>query len=213
MDEKLDIVSLNRQAWDRVAEKYEKSPHGNISPLFDYFCNNFSKSDFILDIGSGTGLLYAKLFVEKGFKVLGIDISTQMIRLAKKNVPQVEFIELSMTNLDYQDKFEGVFSSFSMLHLNPPLFKDVARRIIRSLKKGGIFSLSLNEPWEEGADVDGEAIVEIMDEKMYSRGYSKDEILEIFTPLGMKLLKFHREIQASEIFGIEHTTHYVFKLE
>ena len=46
---------------------------------------------------------------------------------------------------------------------------------------------------------------------MYSRAYTKEEILETFTPLGMKLLKFNREIQVSKMFGIDHTTLYVFK--
>lgn len=37
-----------------------------------------------------------------------------------------------------------------------------------------MFYLALNKPWEEGADVDGEAVVEIIGEKMYLRVYTKE---------------------------------------
>ncbi|MFX0041593.1 MAG: class I SAM-dependent methyltransferase [Candidatus Hodarchaeota archaeon] len=211
MNKKVDIISLNKQAWIRVANKYDKRDYGNINPLFYYFCENLPKGAYILDLGSGTGKPYAKLLVERGFKVLGIDISPRMVKLAQKYVPQAEFVELSMTDIEYKALFDGVFSSYTMLLLDPPLFNDVAKKIVRSLKKEGLFYLSLNEPQEEGEDVDQDVFVEIMGEKMYSRAYSKKEVLKVFSKISMELLKFHRETLMSKEFGIEHSTVYVFK--
>ena len=214
MNKKVDIISLNKQAWIRVADKYDKAnyqPIENINPLFYYFYENLPKGAYILDLGSGTGKPYAKLLVERGFQVLGIDISPRMIELARKYVPQAEFVELSMTDIEYKNMFDGVFSSYTMLLLDPPLFEDVAKRIVRSLKKGGLFYLSLNETGEEGVDVDEEVFVEIMGEKIYSRAYSKEEVLKMFSNMGMELLKFYRETLTSKEFGIEHSTVYVFK--
>ncbi len=134
-----------------------------------------------------------------------------MIDLARKYVHQAEFVELSMTDIEYKDLFDGVFSSYTMLLLDPPLFEDVAIRIVCSLKKGGLFYLSLNETGEEGVDVDEEVFVEIMGEKMYSRAYSKKEVLKMFLNMGIELLKFYRETLTSKEFGIEHSTVYVFK--
>lgn len=211
MDEKLNIISLNKKAWNNVAEKYAKANYTTLNPLINFFCNNLPKKGLILDLGSGTGLPFAKLFIEKGFNVLGVDISSQMIKIAQKNVPLANFKELSMTDLDYNKKFNGVFSSYSMLLLSPQLFKDVANRIVKSLKNNGLLYLSLNEPRVEGEDVDKEVIVDIMGEKMYSRAYREEEILTIFSPLGMKPLKIHHEIHTSKEFGIEHMIAFVFK--
>jgi SAM-dependent methyltransferase len=211
MDEKLNIISLNKKAWNNAAEKYNDANYGSLNPLVEFFCNNLPKKGFILDLGSGTGLPFAKLFVEKGFNVLGVDISSQMVKIAKKNVPLANFKELSMTDLDYDKKFDGIFSSYSMLLLSPQLFKDVANRIVKLLKNNGLLYLSLNEPQFEGEDVDKEVIVEIMGVKMYSRAYREEEILTIFSPLGMKPLKIHHEIQTSKEFGIEHMIAFVFK--
>jgi SAM-dependent methyltransferase len=211
MDEKLNIISLNKKVWNNVAEKYALAKYTSSNPLIEFFSNNLPKNGFILDLGSGTGLPFAKLFVEKGFNVLGVDISSQMIKIAQKNVPLANFKELSMTDLDYDKKFDGVFSSYSMLLLNPQLFKDVANRIVKSLKDNGLLYLSLNEPRVEGEDVDKEVIVELMGEKMYSRAYREEEILTVFSPLGMKLLKIHHKIQTSKEFGIEHLIAFVLK--
>ncbi len=211
MDEKLKIISLNKKAWNNVAEKYNDANYGSLNPLVEYFCDELPKNGSILDLGSGTGLPFAKLFIEKGFNVLGVDISSQMIKIAQKNVPLANFKELSMTDLDYDKKFDGVFSSYSLLLLSPQLFKDVANRIVKSLKNNGLLYLSLNEPRAEGEDVDKEVIVDIMGEKMYSRAYREEEILTIFSPLGMKPLKIYHEIQTSKEFGIEHMIAFVFK--
>lgn len=211
MNKKVDIISLNKQAWTRVADKYDKVNYVNINPLFYYFYENLPKGAYILDLGSGTGKPYAKLLIERGFNVLGIDISPRMVELARKYVPQADFVELSMTDIEYKNMFDGVFSSYTMLLLDPPLFEDVAKRIVRSLKKGGLFYLSLNETGEEGADVDKEVFVEIMGENMYSRAYSKEEVLKMFSNMGMELLKFYRETLTSKEFGIELSTVYVFK--
>jgi len=179
--------------------------------LIDFFCTELPKRGSVLDIGSGTGLPFAKLFLEKGFNYLGIDISSQMIKIARKNVPLAKYKEMSMTDLDYDKKFDGVFSHYSMLLLNPEMFKDVARRIVKSLKANGFFYLSLNEPSVENADLDEDVICEIMGETMYSRTYTEGDILDVFTPLGLKKLQIYHETQNSEEFGTEYMIVFVFQ--
>ncbi|MFW9971486.1 MAG: class I SAM-dependent methyltransferase [Candidatus Odinarchaeota archaeon] len=213
MKEDLDIIKLNKKAWDNAAESYNQESHGKIYTLFNYFCNNLPEEGYILDLGSGTGLPYAKLLTEKGFKILGIDISPEMIKIAKKNVPSAQFKEMSMTDLDFKEKFDGIFSSYSMLLLNPNLFKETAKKIVHALKPGGLFYLCLNAPWVEGIDLDKDVIIEFKGRKMYSRPYSKKEILNFFIPLGMKLLKIENEVITSETWGKENMNTFIFKLE
>jgi len=211
MDKKLNIISLNRKAWNNVAEKYDNAKYSKLNPAIDFFYRELPEKGSILDIGSGTGLPFAKLFLEKCFHYLGVDISSQMIKNARKNVPLAKFIEISMTDLNYDKEFDGVFSHYSMLLLSPQLFKDVAERIVKSLKGNGLFYLSLNEPRVKDADLDEDVICEIMGETMYSRAYTEEEILDIFTPLGLKKLQIYRETQKSEEFGTEYMIAFVFQ--
>jgi len=110
-----------------------------------------------------------------------------------------------------KNEFDGALSVFSMLLLDPPRFKEVAKRIFRSLRRGGVLYLILYEPWEKGADVDGEALVEILGEVMYSRAYTVEEVREAFLPLGMDEIKFQRYIKLTEEFGEEHVMEFLFK--
>lgn len=213
MRDNFDIISLNKKAWDNAAKIYNKEFHGKIHTLFSYYCEQLPKGGYILDLGSGTGLPYARLLIEKGFKVLGIELSTEMIKIAKKNVPRTIFKEMSMTDLNYKEEFDGIFSSYSMLLLNPSFFKKTAEKIVQALKRGGIFYLCLNGPWIEDANLDEDVIINFKGKKMYSRAYSKTEILNTFIPLGLKLLKFEREIITSEVFGKENMNTYIFRLE
>lgn len=213
LEHDFDLLKLNKKAWDKAAKTYNKEAHSQIYSLFNNFCDQLPKRAKILDLGTGTGLPYAKLLIEKGFKVLGIDISTEMIKIARNNVPEARFKEMSMTDINYKRKFDGIFSSYSMLQLNPQLFKETAKKIVHALKEGGILYLCLNGPWVNGVDLDKDVIIEFKGEKMYSRAYSKEEILNFFIPLGMRLLKYENEIITSETWGKENMNTFIFKLE
>jgi len=79
---KRNIVELNRIACNRVADRYAKSGYSRITPIFEYFCDQLKPKCRILDVGSGTGLPFAKFLVDRGFTVIGIDISSRMIEIA-----------------------------------------------------------------------------------------------------------------------------------
>lgn len=212
MEHEKDIIALNKRAWERVADTYAKRVPIKVSPIFELFCNRLPNKSRVLDVGCGTGVPFTKYLVERDHQVVGIDISSRMILLARKNVPQATFRELSMTDIDYDEEFDGVIAAYSMLLLDPLRFKDVAHKILHSLKNGGLLYISLNEPWEEMVDVDEEVIVEIMGETMYSRGYTKDEVLEAFDmPRILTLLQFRRQIITSKEFGEEHMMEFMFK--
>ena len=165
----------------------------------------------VLDVGSGTGEPYARMLVDAGFDVLGIDIAPRMVEIAKERVPEAEFMELSMTEMEFRDEFDGILAVFTMLLLDPPRFKEVSQKIAESLRKGGVFYLVLNEPYEEEPDVECDVFVEIMGEEMYSRGYTVEEVMEGFEPLGMERFGFHREVHVTKEFGEEHIVEFLFK--
>jgi 2-polyprenyl-3-methyl-5-hydroxy-6-metoxy-1,4-benzoquinol methylase len=50
---------------------------------------------YIVDLGCGSGIL-ARELSKKGFKVLGVDISEQMLNIAKRKAPKASFIHSSL---------------------------------------------------------------------------------------------------------------------
>jgi len=64
--------------------------------------------------------------------------------------------------------------------------------------------LSLNEPPPEGHD-EKEDYTVIMGQEMYSRPYTEKEIREVFSKLGMEIIKVEKETVSSKAYGTEHT--------
>lgn len=193
-----------------MAEKYDGRHKVIVGALFETFMRYIPEEGRVLDVGSGTGEPYAKMLVDAGFDVLGIDIASRMVKIAKGKVPEAEFIKLSMTDMAFKDEFDGIIAVFTMLLLDPPRFREVAQKIYNSLRKGGAFYLVLNEP-SESEDVNGDVFVKIMGEQMYSRGYTVDEVIAAFEPLGMVKFGFHREVHVTKEFGEEHVVEFLFK--
>jgi len=206
-----DLLDLNKQAWDNIAKKYDERSETPFSDIFTTFTRKLSEKGKVLDLGCGTGLPCARYLVEKGFDVLGVDLSEEMVKVASKNVPEATFVQLSMNEIKYRAEFDGVMSSFSMLLLPPDLFKETASRICSALVEGGYFYLSLNEPASISDDPDSEVFVNIMGQDMYSRAYTVEEIEGYFHPLGLSLVAFNRHIQVSEEFGEEHVIEFIYQ--
>lgn len=88
----------------------------------------------VLDVGCGDGTLALEI-ERRGAKVLGVDLSKEMVQKAGAN--GIDAMVASVTNLPFKEKFDAVFSN-AMLHW--VLEADLAvENIANSLKSGGRF--------------------------------------------------------------------------
>lgn len=206
-----DILDLNKRAWDNLADKYDERTSQELTQTFIDFTTKLPENGKILDLGCGTGLPHDRYLADAGFRVIGVDISGEMVKVASVNVPEATFHRASMNQIEYTEEFDGVMSSFSMLLLPPRLFKETAMRIHSSLVEDGFFYLALNEPVDESEDAESEAFTNIMGQDMYSRAYTVDEIEDILQPIGFTRAGFNRVIHVSEEFGEEHVIEFIYK--
>ena len=79
--------------------------------------NNFNAKS-ILDLGCGTGK-HAYLFCNKGYKVHGIDISEDMLKIANKDIDgkedRIKFSHSNIEKLNLNEKFDVVVSLFHVI--------------------------------------------------------------------------------------------------
>ena len=104
--------------YDENAKSYSAEWSSNFTDNFNFenpsvFISYLPAGSCVLDLGCGHGrdTVY---FLEKGYKVKAIDESLEMCKLASKltgiNVEQINFL-----NRNYDNEFDGVFASASLL--------------------------------------------------------------------------------------------------
>lgn len=85
-------VAKTIKTYEELAEDYYKTHFdiNKIKTISDFFIQNL-KGKKILDIGCGPGR-DAKYFSEQGLEVTGIDLTSNFVKMASKNVPNAKFI-------------------------------------------------------------------------------------------------------------------------
>lgn len=148
----MDPIKTTLNTYRQIAQPYSDE-------YYDYFKNNLehlkpfidalSKGGKVLDAGSGPGGI-AEYFVQKGFEVIGIDNVPEMIAIASKKVPSVEFKEMDMRHLDFpESSFDGIISEYSAIHIPRVEMLTTLKGFCRVLKPGGLLYISLFEGDEE----------------------------------------------------------------
>lgn len=123
---KLKIISN----WNTVANKYHNNwvqndigPFGATEKLIHIA--DIQQSDFILDLGCGTGTVTKKIAKKLGKtgKLIGIDISRKALSIAKSETKDsnVDFIEMDVEKIFFSHKFSKVVSQFAAMFFTDPM--------------------------------------------------------------------------------------------
>jgi len=114
--------------------------YGKEVRFLDKVFKKYSQVSNVLDIGCGTGI-HSEKMVEMGYFVTGIDISEEMIDIAKsKKIKQTNFSVDDMTNFDLDKKFDActiMFAVIGYLTKNEEI-ENSLDCVKKHLKKGGL---------------------------------------------------------------------------
>ncbi|MDB5125744.1 MAG: Methyltransferase type 11 [Mucilaginibacter sp.] len=91
----------------------------------------------VADLGCGPGRVTAHLHAS-GVTVFGVDLSPEMVAVARRTYPELRFEEGSMTGLELpDDAVAGVVAWYSTVHTPPELLPQVFAEFHRVLAPGG----------------------------------------------------------------------------
>ncbi|MFL6213686.1 MAG: class I SAM-dependent DNA methyltransferase [Blastocatellia bacterium] len=117
--------------------------------ILDIFARRRIRDGLVVDLGCGSGL-WAGQLIERGYTVLGIDISEAMIRLARQRAPQAEFRVASIFQADIPpcravtSLGECISYLFDTTNNNRAL-RQLFRRVYNALAPGGVFVFDVME--------------------------------------------------------------------
>lgn len=106
----------------------------------------------VLDLGCGPGNVSRQLMLSgKEFRIEGIDLSEEMVKLARKNVPSGNFSCGDIRDISFAgESFAAVFLSFCIVHLNESEMADLLAKVSGYLKRGGLLYVSFMEGKKDG---------------------------------------------------------------
>lgn len=122
-------------------------------------CKHLNENSRVLDIGSGLG--GGCLYIHQKFNcfVYGVDISENMIRIAKSRNIENEKIKFEMCDILLKDfpenSFDLIYSKDSILHLSLEEKKELFAKCRKWLKPNGVllitdYCANNREQWDEG---------------------------------------------------------------
>ena len=127
------------------------------SPLHEYYEKPAMHAELdvrgkdILNVGCGSGLDNEWCHEQGVGSITGIDLSPQLIEIAKSHFPDDNFSVMNMTKLGFQDSsFDIAYSSLAVHYLSD--WVPALQEIHRVIRDNGRFIFSSNHPLETSLD-------------------------------------------------------------
>lgn len=159
-----------QHSYDRLARQYEERIFDELREkpldraLLTCFAEMVRDRGVVADVGCGPGHV-ARHLHDLGLPVIGIDLSPEMVAIARRRTPEVTFSEGDMVALDLPDAvWAGIVAFYSIIHLQPADVPRALREFHRLLRPNGLLLLAVHvgdeavhhdELWGEPVSLDG----------------------------------------------------------
>lgn len=138
------------ESYDEIVDWFDDARTKTLmeSEYLNLIVNSVPAGDSVLDLGCGTGEPIAQFFINKGFKVTGVDGSKKMIELCKKSFPNEKWIVSDMREINLQQRFDVILAWHSFFYLDHDSQRKMFKIFDAHIKLGGILAFTSGE--EEG---------------------------------------------------------------
>jgi SAM-dependent methyltransferase len=131
---------------------YDQTVNLEISNRYNQFLKFIPLNGKILDDGCGSGR-DSLFFKQQGYSVVSFDISKDLVDLASRLIGQ-KVLHMSFNELNFENEFNGIWASASLLHVPQEEIDDVFGKLSRALKKNGVLYASFKYGDKERKDGD-----------------------------------------------------------
>ena len=131
-----------------------------------------------LDVGCGCTGRFIDLLLSKGFQPEGVDISPEMLKLAKKRHPEISFHQKDICEWKLAEKYDFISAWDSIWHIPLDQQEKVLTKLIAGLNSNGVLIFSCG-----GTDAEGDHRDNSMGPEVYYSTLGINGFLKLFLDL------------------------------
>ena len=175
---------LQRAPYDLIAERWGQErtqSQFHERQYVERFIERLDARGHVLDLGCGVGVPIGRYLLDHGYRITGVDASSEMLRLARQNCPEAQLIAGDMTSIDLSDRYDGIVAWDSIFHVPKTEHTALFRMMHSWLKPEAPILLSL------GGSED-EFIAAMFDVDFFYSGHSPDVSIALLRESGFEIL-------------------------
>jgi len=141
-DERRNLV---RDGYDKIADRYlaARTWGGDVA-LLPELVARLGPGDAVLDAGCGAGVPVMLMLTDAELRVVGIDLSSVQLGLARSRVAGAQLAQADLAMLPFgDDSFGGLVSYYAVIHVPRSDHRGVFAEFRRVLRRGGVALLCL----------------------------------------------------------------------
>jgi ubiquinone/menaquinone biosynthesis C-methylase UbiE len=150
----VDPLEIVESGYDNIARTYhEQRDKFKSNELLTALSSLLPPGGDVLDVGCGAGIPVARILVDAGFRVTGVDVSSSMLQLARSHVPKARFLRMDMRRLQFDAGcFDAICAFYSLFHVPREKHLQVLIKFHRLLRQDGVLIFSSGKSAWEGTE-------------------------------------------------------------
>lgn len=187
-----------REGYDSIAAKYlaaRNESHPNDVELLQELIQRLPQGAKVLDAGCGSGIPATRI-LSQSFDVIGVDFSEEQIRLARRLVPEAEFICQDITELDFPDEsFDAICSYYTIIHIPREEHRSLLQSFYRMLKASGLVLLCMG-----AGDLPEDIDEDWLGTRLYWSHFNAETNLKMMADCGFQII-WSKIVTEQPVFG------------
>lgn len=192
--DKVHLDYFNQYSDELIKKPYDKE-------FLDRFLLMIGENARILDLGCCSTAQQARYFHENGHRVTGIDLSKNCIATARQEYPYIDFRQMDMTEMDFEENsFEGINAFYSIIHIPDEKLDKLFFDLNNFLKMNGAIAIAVHAGDFYGYYDENEIPV-------FFRTYTQNDLQQYLGKYGFEILEIN---QRQPIYDFEFQSERIY---
>lgn len=142
----MDPNRLNAASYDAVAQDWDAARSGFFrreEGLLALLVQDLAPHSLVLDAGCGSGRPFGLELARRGHRVLGVDQSEALLRLARQRLPEQRWVLSRLEDYPFGETLDAALCWDALFHIPRQRHAAILARLAAALRPGGRLLLSV----------------------------------------------------------------------